>query len=234
MYRRRQTHQLDQSLIRNALAPKSKKSRKKKGGGKNKVDTNTSKSNGTKEEEQSDHEEEKEDLEDQAHNGDEPTRKPDTPHQRKPSRTVNGSITASADPIPEVENLAIEDEGQGSANLPEEPSKATNSSNTTADEEPTTFNGNTEAKLEALVRERSALRDEVAELRKSLEELQQKHNEDTANLKQELEETQSEKENADTQYRNLLGRVNTIRSQLGERLKSDAVRALSLAFRFQY
>ena len=89
--------------------------------------------------------------------------------------------------------------------------------------DPNSTNGDTEARLEALARERSALRDEVAQLRHSLEELRGKHNEETANLRQELEETQGEKENADTQYQNLLGRVNTIRSQLSERLKTDAV-----------
>lgn len=89
-------------------------------------------------------------------------------------------------------------------------------------------NGETEARLEALARERSALRDEVTELRKSLEELQGKHEEELGSLRAELEETQSEKEHTETQYRNLLGRVNTIKSQLGERLKSDAVSMLAL------
>ena len=81
----------------------------------------------------------------------------------------------------------------------------------------------TEAKLEALAQERTALKDEVTHLIKSLEQLQEKHNEELTSLRSELEETQSEKEHADTQYRNLLGRVNTIKSQLGDRLKSDAV-----------
>ena len=84
----------------------------------------------------------------------------------------------------------------------------------------------TEARLDALARDRSALRDEVAQLRKSLEELQEKHAEELGSLRSELEETQSEKEHTESQYHNLLGRVNTIKSQLGERLKSDAVSIL--------
>lgn len=81
----------------------------------------------------------------------------------------------------------------------------------------------TEARLDALARERSALREEVAQLRRSLEEIQEKHEEDMVSAREQLEEAQGEKEHAETQYRNLLGKVNTIRSQLGDRLKADAV-----------
>lgn len=81
----------------------------------------------------------------------------------------------------------------------------------------------TEARLDALARERSALREEVAQLRRSLEEIQEKHEEDLLNVREQLEEAQGEKEHAETQYRNLLGKVNTIKSQLGDRLKADAV-----------
>ena len=80
-----------------------------------------------------------------------------------------------------------------------------------------------DAKLEALAKEREALRDEVAELRKSLESLQEKHDEEISDIRGQLEETQGEKEHAETQYRTLLGKVNTIKTQLGERLKADAV-----------
>jgi len=81
----------------------------------------------------------------------------------------------------------------------------------------------TAGRLDALARERDALRAEVSELRQSLEAIQSKHDEDIGTLQEQLEETQTEKEHAETQYRELLGRVNTIRAQLGERLKSDAV-----------
>ena len=81
----------------------------------------------------------------------------------------------------------------------------------------------TNARFDALVQDRDNLRVEVTELRRSLEALQQKHEDDLANLQGKLEETQGEKDHAESQYRNLLGKVNTIRSQLGERLKADAV-----------
>jgi predicted nucleic acid-binding Zn-ribbon protein len=79
------------------------------------------------------------------------------------------------------------------------------------------------------------LRQEVTELRKSLEGLQSKHetqpSEDTVSkqeaeiqsLREELEEANEGKEHFETQYTNLLGRVNTIKTSLGDRLKADAV-----------
>lgn len=92
------------------------------------------------------------------------------------------------------------------------------------------LNIDTEAELDALAGERTSLRDEVAQLRRFLEEIQEKHEEDLANFREQLEESRSEKEQAETQYRNLLGKVNTIRSQLGERLKADAVGSSLLKF----
>jgi hypothetical protein len=79
------------------------------------------------------------------------------------------------------------------------------------------------ARFEVLVKDRDALRVEVAQLRQSLEELQVNHQTSLDSVRQELQETQTEKEHAEEQYQTLLGRVNTIKSQLGERLKADAV-----------
>ena len=109
-------------------------------------------------------------------------------------------------------------------------------------------------RFEAMSQEREALRAEVEQLRKSLEDIQGKHTEEIStikgqhsnefstarqkhaeemstikghhteelsNIKAELEETESAKEQAETQYQHLLGRVNTIKSSLGERLKAD-------------
>ncbi|MCJ1299058.1 hypothetical protein MMC08_001849, partial [Hypocenomyce scalaris] len=78
------------------------------------------------------------------------------------------------------------------------------------------------ARLEALARDRYALTEEVAELRRSLEVIQNKHDEELGRVRDQLDEAQGEKEHAESQYQNLLGKVNTIRSQLGERLKADA------------
>lgn len=92
----------------------------------------------------------------------------------------------------------------------------------------------TESRLEAMVKERDLLRAEVRELRESLEsiqgkhkmeinEAQEKHQGEVDELQEQLEESQASKEHAETQHRNLLGKINTIKSQLGERLKQDAV-----------
>ena len=81
----------------------------------------------------------------------------------------------------------------------------------------------TDARFEALVNERAALREEVAQVRRSLEEIQGKHEEELGGIREQLADTRGEKQQAEMQYRNLLGKVNTIKSQLGERLKADAV-----------
>ena len=81
----------------------------------------------------------------------------------------------------------------------------------------------TEARLDALARERATLREEVAGLRKSLEEIQEKHEAELGSMRDQIENTQGQKDHAETRYRDLLGKVNTIKSQLGERLKADAV-----------
>lgn len=84
-------------------------------------------------------------------------------------------------------------------------------------------NSDTSARFDVLVKDRDALRAEVTELRKSIEQLQAEHRTDLSGVQEQLQDTQSEKEQAEEQYQNLLGKVNTIRSQLGERLKADAV-----------
>lgn len=82
-------------------------------------------------------------------------------------------------------------------------------------------------RFDALVRDRDSLRAEVTDMRKSLEEIQSKHRLEMEALQQKLEDTESKKEQAETQFQKLLERVNIIKSQLGERLKEDEVRALA-------
>ncbi|KAG9385251.1 Spc7 multi-domain protein [Pyrenophora tritici-repentis] len=94
----------------------------------------------------------------------------------------------------------------------------------------------TSARLDAVAKERDALRQEVTELRKSLESLQSKqdaetsdesqskHEEEIRSLREELDEANEGKEHFETQYKNLLSRVNTIKTSLGDRLKADAAR----------
>jgi chromosome segregation ATPase len=83
--------------------------------------------------------------------------------------------------------------------------------------------GGATERLDALAKERDSLRAEVTQLRKSLEEVNGKHAEEVSALNEQVKESVSGKEQAETQYKTLLGRVNTIRSQLGDRLKQDAV-----------
>ncbi|KAL1797177.1 hypothetical protein ACET3X_003783 [Alternaria dauci] len=94
----------------------------------------------------------------------------------------------------------------------------------------------TSARLDAIAKERDALRQEVTELRKSLEDVQNKksagaseesnsnYEEEIRSLREELDEANEGKEHFETQYKNLLGRVNTIKTSLGDRLKADAAR----------
>lgn len=84
-------------------------------------------------------------------------------------------------------------------------------------------------RFEALVKDRDALRSEVTQLRQSLEELQSIHEDALSDVHNQLQETLGEKEEAQEQYQSLLGKVNTIKAQLGERLKSDAVGVYTLA-----
>ncbi|KAL4982086.1 hypothetical protein BDW68DRAFT_171431 [Aspergillus falconensis] len=77
-------------------------------------------------------------------------------------------------------------------------------------------------RFDALVRDRDSLRAEVTDMRKSLEEIQSKHHTDMQALQNKLDDAESKKEHAESQYRGLLERVNTIKAQLGERLKEDA------------
>ncbi|KAE8393905.1 hypothetical protein BDV23DRAFT_148194 [Aspergillus alliaceus] len=77
-------------------------------------------------------------------------------------------------------------------------------------------------RFDALVRDRDSLRAEVTDMRRSLEEIQSKHRTDMEVLQQKLNDAESKKDHAESQFQKLLERVNTIKSQLGERLKEDA------------
>lgn len=51
--------------------------------------------------------------------------------------------------------------------------------------------------------------------------IKDQHKEEVSAIRAELDECESAKEQAETQYQSLLGRINTIKSSLGERLKAD-------------
>ena len=79
----------------------------------------------------------------------------------------------------------------------------------------------TTAKLEAMSAEREALRQEVEQLRRQLETISAAHTEEVSQLRTDLEESEAAKDHAETQYQNLLGRVEKIKETLGDRLKRD-------------
>lgn len=83
-----------------------------------------------------------------------------------------------------------------------------------------------EDRFEALVRDRDSLRAEVTDMRKSLEEIQSKHRSEMEGVQGKLDDAETKREHAEAQFQKLMERVNTIKSQLGERLKEDSVRHL--------
>ena len=127
--------------------------------------------------------------------------------------------------------MEIDDEGDEDA----EPETPADTAPNTKDEDsdaaqavdlPVKVNGvakDTSDRLDALAKERDALREEVLELRKSLEAITAKHEEDVSGIKEQLEETQAGKEEAESKYEDLRERVTTIRTTLGERLKEYSV-----------
>ncbi|MCJ1390110.1 hypothetical protein MMC18_009095 [Xylographa bjoerkii] len=212
------------SQLPSSSVSKNKKHKKKKPLSKPKINGTTEKSNGNAPE-----------IDDglEAEEHEEPETPTDVVHQQELSEeplqngiqspSTNGSIIAPVEPI--TSEVPIQEDSISTIRSPRLQSRRTTMTKELANEaEPVHSHEDpdTDARLDALARERATLRDEVAELRKSLEEIQLKHDAELGTIKEQLEDTQVEKDHAETQYRNLLGKVNTIRSQLGERLKADA------------
>ncbi|KAJ5951439.1 uncharacterized protein N7479_009852 [Penicillium vulpinum] len=143
-----------------------------------------------------------------------------------PNDTDNEPHDANEDPIQALESNGAKPETTDRT-LPDrsvnnqEPA-ATSDIPLGTDGQPDPASDGTKDRFDALVRDRDSLRAEVADMRKSLEEIQSKHTADMEALQQKLEEAESKKEQAETQFQKLVERVNTIKSQLGERLKEDA------------
>ncbi len=205
--------------------PKSKKHKKKKAGNIGKPNGDTGKTNGIK----VDDENENEEIEEEEPEPKTPTAIVQPSMHEEPSldsnNTVNGDH-ANFDLMPpkSLKGAMVRDRNLGDHGAEMGPSEKLESLDGTAqDTVLPVLSTDTEARLDALANERTVLRNEVAQLRRSLEQIQGKHEEELGSFREQLEESRGEKEHAETQYRNLLGRVNTIRSQLGERLKADAV-----------
>ncbi|KAI0445564.1 hypothetical protein F4803DRAFT_135604 [Xylaria telfairii] len=84
--------------------------------------------------------------------------------------------------------------------------------------EHSSFDPDTTARLDAMTKEREALKAEVEELRKQLEGIQTAHTQETTQLKSELEEVEAAKEQVEEQYQTLVGRVEKIKESVGNRL----------------
>lgn len=205
------------------LVPKSKKSKKRKGGKARPVEADATKLNGIKseieEELEPDEEGEKEGLDSRT-----PTDPPGSPLKAEANHTsslTNGSSGRLKEPPDRPtaailnENHDVEGSDMASKITPMVAERLGESTQSAP-------SADTNARLEALVNERDALREEVAQARRSLEEIQEKHEEELGSIREQLADTQGEKEQAESQYRSLLGKVNSIKSQLGERLKADA------------
>ncbi|EEQ28511.1 hypothetical protein McanMca71_007131 [Microsporum canis] len=132
--------------------------------------------------------------------------------------TMNGSQEAeSTTSITEsLQDLSTEDQGSRLNKKQPSQNKQINPKKNEDDD------GGADDRFSVLVRDRDSLREEVIEMRRSLEEIQSKHDEEMETIQERLRVSESQKEQAESQFHSLLGRVNTIKSQLGERLKADA------------
>ncbi|KAI6862254.1 hypothetical protein D0864_14025 [Hortaea werneckii] len=198
-------------------AAKKKKKSKKKGAGKAQDAPADSRVNGTGDGDQDDEDDEDE-TQDASRKGSIPntTQDDDKPH-------IPSAPTAQ-DPQVEREDMPAENGAQQPSPQKDNETSTDHTPNQNAPtaESSSEAPSDTTSRLDAMQQERNTLRDEVTKLRQSLEDLQRQHTEEVSGVKEELEQTQQSREHAETQYRNLLGKVNTIRSQLGERLKADA------------
>ncbi|KJZ78787.1 hypothetical protein HIM_01560 [Hirsutella minnesotensis 3608] len=114
-----------------------------------------------------------------------------------------------------------ESPGNGHAVEPEPPSNGHELPPADETAEESTDQADPTAKLDAMGKEREALRAEVEKLRKQLESIQETHQQEVSQLQTDLEESNNAREHAEEQYQTLLGRVEKIKETLGERLRRD-------------
>ncbi|MCJ1279977.1 hypothetical protein MMC21_007802 [Puttea exsequens] len=213
-------------LNSSSTTSKSRKSKKKKGSrtrpnGDNKDD------NGTKAEAEDDAEQEEDadkDAEKEVQESRTPIEPPSSPRKVEANHIIpltNGLPTRNREPPDKSEDVGLHrrslSQGQGGP-----PTNGLVAGQKQPADTPESTPAVPNVSAEALEKERDALREEVAQIRQSLADIQKKHVEELGSFEERLTAAQSEKEQAESQYRGLLGKVNTIRSQLGERLKADA------------
>lgn len=203
-------------LTQVSLDPKNKRNKKKKNA-KARTNGDSAKPNGVKnDEEKVDHDadEEEQDTSDLCQ-PQSPTQA-DTDDRLEAASGMGGGFESSMKNYPDQRFMESNGE-QGEASLPKPITQPAGPDRTKAS------SAQDGTRLEDMAREREALRDEVSYMRKSLEKIQERHEEEMGRIREQLSQTEEGREQAQTQYQNLLGKVNTIRSQLGERLKADAV-----------
>lgn len=146
-------------------------------------------------------------------------------HQDDHSDSLNGETTGNNETT-ETNNRDHNDNGNLSiekSNPKPVEQNDTDPENAGASESATSDAFESKDRFDALVRDRDSLRAEVVDMRRSLEEIQSKHGTEMESLQGKLSDAESKKEHAEVQFQKLLERVNIIKSQLGERLKEDAV-----------
>ena len=149
---------------------------------------------------------------------------PTKPHANDHTEAANGEGAAGDGPFRgSLEKSALE-ENNGTQRRKSQSKRNSLVTQPAAPDRTETSSREEDAGFDAMSKEREALREEVAQMRKTLEEIQERHEEEMSGIREQLSQTEEGKEQAEIQYQNLLGKVNTIRSQLGERLKADAVR----------
>lgn len=163
---------------------------------------------------------------------------PNESNKAQANGKANLSITNGHNAAPAVQSPKGEPPQARRAEDTSESSSGTNRTQSTD----VTDRTDTSVRLEAMSQDREALRAEVERLRKSIEDLQGKHAEELSTIRSELEKSraakeqveaakqkveaardqaEAEKAQAQSKYDNLLGRVNTIKSSLGERMAAD-------------
>ncbi|EHK18265.1 uncharacterized protein TRIVIDRAFT_159025 [Trichoderma virens Gv29-8] len=148
---------------------------------------------------------------------------------KEPAQTSNGDARLDKDELDDEPDTPTTAEIPSNVDSTEEPKSETNGhpvappnhEHTEPPAQQPDGESDTSAKLEAMSKEREALRVEVEQLRKQLESIQENHQSEVSQLQAELEDSNAARETAEEQYQTLLGRVEKIKETLSDRLKRD-------------